>query len=50
MIAGRFYIVCCHVLDRFHTLDIHVSGAGDEITLVSVFSGQLITDQMAAVI
>ena len=50
MVVRLLYIVSHHVFKGQHSLDIQISGTGDEILLVGVLSCQLIPQQMAAVI
>ena len=50
MIAGFLNIVCHHILKGQHTIHIHITGAGDQISLVGIFARQLEADQMAPVV
>lgn len=50
MVAGFLHIISYHILKGQHTLHIKKAGAGDQIAIIGVLAGELITDQMAAVI
>ena len=50
MVAGFLDVVRHQVLERQHPLHIQVAGAGDQVLLVGIFPGQLITNKMTAVV
>ena len=50
MVSCLLDIVRYHVFKGKHTLHIHIPGAGDEIFFIGVLAGQLVPDQVTAVI
>ena len=50
MVAGALHILGDLRFEGFHTIHIHGSGSGDEVAHVGVFSSQLISQQVAAVV
>ena len=50
VICRFLYIVGHHVFKGEHPLHVQVARAGDEVAFVGVFAGELVTDEMAAVI
>ncbi len=50
MIFCLFYIICDHVFKRQHSVHIQIPGAGNQVFLIGIFSGELKTDQMTPVV
>ena len=50
MVVGFLNVVSYHVFKWQHTGDIQIPGTGNQILLVGIFSSQLVSDQMTAVI
>ena len=50
MVVCLFYIVSNHIFKRQHAIYVQISGPGHEIPFVRIFGGELITDQMTAVV
>lgn len=50
MVSGLFDVVGNHVFKRQHALDIQITCSSDQILLVCILTGQLVSDQMAAVV
>lgn len=50
MVAGLLYIVSYHILKGQHALHVEKAGTGDQIALIGILTGELVADQMAAVI
>ena len=50
MVFRFFYIVRHQILKGQHTIDIQIAGACDQVFLIGILGGQLIADQVAAVV
>ena len=50
MVSSLVHIVCYHVLEGQHPLNIHVPGPSNQVPLVGILTGQLEANQVAAVI
>ena len=50
VVAGFLYIVSHLILKGEHSLGVQKAGAGDEVALVGVLPGQLVADEVAAVV
>ena len=50
MVSGLFNVVGNHVFKRQHALDIQITCSSNQILLICILTGQLISDQVAAVV
>ena len=50
MVVRFLDIVSYHIFKGEHTINIEVSCAGDQVLLICILAGQLIADEMAAII
>ena len=50
MVAGFLHKIRHHVFKGQHPLDVEVARAGDEILLVGILPGELVADEMTAVV
>ena len=50
MIPGFSDVICRHVFEGLHALHVHITRPGDQIFLIGILPGELITDQMTAVV